>query len=441
VINDRTPEVLIPRTSAAILDLLLRAGLCTPRYWEESMRTLGAIERDETLDALSQQALPLPQLTWEWAGTHGNVPLLHHKDEYTLDTEAFNEDLMGLTTNFSIQVSVAYNEEHHEDIGAMPPFRGQRVKLTNRTSWITIGPPPELTTVETEELNRTDEAADDDAVPHLFAPALRLGRTRAGETWVRIHPDQLLALQQEPYDLILLLAIVSEEHMNHVRAIVRDQALQYENNADELAHLLRRMSGWQELTRTALDALNTLTPEQQRERAPGILHIITRNEEPPSANTADARSRQLRKLLRELDEITNHPDANQLAHRVYRWHDRATSYVNTAISTNAAADLRALRSTSPDGGASTMRYALLALQADLNLHPEEYPTPREAPHDLRKAALQWLWQLPQGIRIAVGIILLLGVIGVGTWRYLLPDATKERLLATWISATSTTKRP
>lgn len=44
-------DVAIPSDAAPILDLLLRAGLCVPRFFEGSLAALPAIERDEMHDA------------------------------------------------------------------------------------------------------------------------------------------------------------------------------------------------------------------------------------------------------------------------------------------------------------------------------------------------------------------------------------------------------
>jgi hypothetical protein len=427
----------IPRTSAPILDILLRAGLCTLRHFE-SMKKLDPVERDETFDAISQGALPLPQLTWEWAGTHGHVPLLHPVKDYAFDTEAFNDDLLSLTKHFTLQVSLAYNEHYHDEVGMMLPFPGQRVKLTNRTNWISIGPPPNLTSQETgfpnefadtveESIPDSHDEADSLAeVPNFFAPALRLGATRAGETWVRIHPDQLSALKREPCDLIALLATVSESHMQQVRETVKTQAGRYERDAAALDEILRYMSGWETLTRRLLDVLNTLPAERRRERASGGLQILTTLEEPPAAITNDPRVGILKRHVKELDVLTSQPEGASM-HDILRWHDRTATYIRTTIGTSAAEDFEALRTTTNEDKAAMMREALRALHDDVGRHPEHYRPSTPPPNDTKAILIGWFWALRRPWKILIATIILLTALLAGTWK-LIPEAIKVHLL-------------
>ena len=183
----------------AILDQLLRAGLCAPKLWEESFSTLPPLERDETLDALSQGALPLPQVIWEWAGTYGHITPLQ-RTEFDADLTDFYDALTDLARDFTIQLSTPARDE---TLGIMPPFPKQRVHLVNRTAWFTLEP------------SEADETTDEEPVdipkdlPALTDPGMHVGTQRVGETWIRIAPEELAALRATPIELLTLLRDVA----------------------------------------------------------------------------------------------------------------------------------------------------------------------------------------------------------------------------------------
>lgn len=277
--DDDEAQIQIPADSVTILDLLLRAGLCAPHMWDEALEGLPAVERDETRDALTQGAWPLPQLTWEWGATVGQIDPLQPGGQ-DIDLTEFYDSLNGLSDVFALQISIPIIEDVHEHVAQMAPFPGQRVHLVNRGEWMNFGPPPD----DVADLLEDVEDADiPNGLPVFTDPALQVGERRTGEVWVRFHPEQIADLKRAPEELFNLLIWVADTRVRQLRETIRlRQSSITEDAIVLLATKVDRVSSWQRLLHRAFDILRDLPPEARAEKLPGVLEIATGHWEPLS---------------------------------------------------------------------------------------------------------------------------------------------------------------
>jgi len=266
-VDDSENKIPIPADAAPILDLLLRAALCAPRLFADQFDALTKLERDETFDALNQGGLPLPQLMWEWATTAGQIdPLL--TSEQAADTEQFFESLAQLSTNFFVQISVPVTGETEGSL--MPPFRGQRVHLVNRTNWMNFGLAP-------ADLEDVPDEAIPGGLPELGNASMVVGSTRIGETWVRLLPEFIRELRTKtPDDLLDTLVFLADERARQLRETLRlrQQTLR-EEDLVKLEGQLRVVASWQRHMHGALSALDKVPADKRNEAAGTILDIAT----------------------------------------------------------------------------------------------------------------------------------------------------------------------
>ena len=257
--------------SIAILDQLLRVGLCAPELWKDAFATLPTLARDETFDAISQGALPMPQLVWEWAGTYGQISPLH-TTSFTADLTDFNEALQDVTRRFPLQLSIPARDTTRP---VMPPFASQRIHVINRTDWFTITD-DEISEDEAATLDDIDIPED---LPALTDAAIEAGEARVGETWVRIAPEALDELKKEPQELLELLHTIAEARVIQLRDAMHRMAF----SAEQLLPLnaqLQRITSWQRVLHTGLTALHSLPAARQAQKAQGILTVITTMQPP-----------------------------------------------------------------------------------------------------------------------------------------------------------------
>ena len=263
-------RIRIPADSVPILDLLLRAGLCASDIWKDTLDYLPAVERDETLDALSLGAMPLPQLTWEWGATLGEVDTLASGGA-ELELSEFYASLQELTRHFPIQISVPLIGEHHDDVDLMPPFEGQRLHLVNRAQWMNLTLPPE--DISEAEF---DEAEIPEGLPIFTDPALQVGERRVGEVWIRVAPEVIEELRASAEELFGLLVWLADTRVRQVRETIRQrQRTLTEVDLTTLQRQLAIVTSWQRhlwsVTRRAEEL-----PEGQREAVfPQLLDLAT----------------------------------------------------------------------------------------------------------------------------------------------------------------------
>lgn len=279
--DDEEPQIQIPADSVTILDLLLRAGLCAPHLWDDMLTGLPDVERAETRDALSQGGWPLPQLTWEWGATVGEIdPLQSGSQDITLTQ--FYESLDALSGIFLLQISVPIVGDVHDDVEPMRPFAGQRLHLVNRSDWMSFGPPPD------DLPSDLDDVDIPPGLPVLTDPAIAVGERRAGEVWIRLHPEQIAALKQAPEELFNLLIWVADTRLRQLRETLRRrQSSLTEDDISTLAANVERVSSWQRLLHAAIQTLDELAPEKRAEKLPGVLEITTGHWEFTDATARD----------------------------------------------------------------------------------------------------------------------------------------------------------
>jgi hypothetical protein len=259
----------IPADGVAILDLLLRGGLCSTHLWEGAIASLPEVERAETLDALSQGAWPLPQLTWEWGGTVGEVDTLVAGGQ-DVNLTGFYDSLNSLAAVFDLQISVPVIGDVHNDVELMPPFPGQRMHLINRSDWMDFGPYPDGVPEEGTEMKIPSD------IPVFTDPAIRIGERRVGEVWVRLHPDQIAGLKESPEDLFNLLIWLADTRVFQLRETLRRRQLAFKE--DDLATLIAQVdvvSSWQRVLRYGMNVFQRLSPDERVAKLPGLLEIAT----------------------------------------------------------------------------------------------------------------------------------------------------------------------
>jgi hypothetical protein len=423
--------IQIPASSVVILDLLLRAGVA-PKNWEQVFAGIESLARDESLDALSQGALPLSQLIFEWAATHGQVDLLV-RDEHEVELTEFYDALIGLREHFDIQMSMPLDPEHHQGLSVMRPFLGQRVKLVNRSEWMPLpgmARDEDLTPEEREELEAFEPPSD---LPALTDPGMHIGNKRVGETWVRIAPEHLRDLLNEPVGLLNLLEWLSSTRVAQLRDTLHEQQAQFTSeDIEKITNLLDVVTSWQHVVNNALDQLKRVPQERKDQAAREILDII---KEPPPM---DARVQQLDEFVTELDNIVAaKPIDDHGAGKTYRvshWHDRVIAYLREHVSDVAADKFVAINSGNTSVGnlprwTTEFRTYLLALQRDLADHPEHHkPAPPTLPtpqHPAANPVGPWGYALLTGIGLIAAIAMLFVLIRFSP--SLAADGTLDRI--------------
>lgn len=422
--------IQIPASSVVILDLLLRAGVA-PKNWEQVFAGMELLARDESLDALSQGALPLPQLIFEWAATHGQVDLLA-ADENEVELTEFYEALIGLREHFDVQMSMPLDPDHHQDLSVMRPFLGQRVKLVNRSEWMPlpgIARDEDFTQEEREELEAFEPPSD---LPALTDPGMHLGDQRVGETWVRIAPEHLRDLLQEPVGLLNLLEWLSSTRVAQLRDTLHEQQAKFTSqDIEKITNLLDVVTSWQHVVNNGLDQLKRVPQERQDQAAREILDII---KEPPPM---DARVQQLDEFVTELDSIVATKPIDEhgagKTYRVSNWHDRVIGYLRQHVSDVAANKFVAINAANTSVAnlprwTTEFRTYLLALQRDLADHPEHHkpaPPALQTAQHATKPVGPWGYALLTGIGLIAAIAMLFVLI-----RYspsLAADGTLDRI--------------
>jgi hypothetical protein len=268
-------QIRIPADSIAILDLLLRAAFCTPRMWDDTLASLPDVERAESRDALMQNSLPLPQLTWEWGTSVGEMnPLATGTQE--VDMSGFYDALEGLAEVFALQISVPIIGEAHDHVDSMPPFAGQRLHLVNRGDWMSFGPPPE--DLGDEEL---DEAAIPEDIPIFTDPAIRIGERRAGEVWVRLDPEVAAEMRKTPEDLFALLLWTADNRVRQFRETIRRRQQELSpDDVSRIAAIVERVSSWERFLHRVAKIIESLPAEQREAKLPGVLDLATGHWQP-----------------------------------------------------------------------------------------------------------------------------------------------------------------
>lgn len=263
-------RIMIPADSVPVLDLLLRAGLCTPAVWSDTMAHLHSVERDEMLDALSLGAMPLPQLTWEWGATIGEVDTLASAGG-TANLSDFYESLEELTRHFPLQISVPIIGEYHENVEVIPPFEGQRLHLVNRALWMNLTLPPD---------DLSDAQFDDSEIPEglpIFTdPALQVGERRVGEVWVRIAPEVIEALRDSAEDLFGLLMWLADTRVKQLRETLRQRQHTFtEADLTSLQQQLTTVTSWQRHLWNVKRRAEEMPEEQRQSVYPQLVDLAT----------------------------------------------------------------------------------------------------------------------------------------------------------------------
>jgi TIR domain len=278
-------RIRIPADSVPILDLLLRAGLCTPALWADTLTHLHPVERDEMLDALSLGAMPLPQLTWEWGATVGEVDTLAPGGG-TVNLSEFYQSLEELTRHFPLQISVPLIGDYHEDVDVMPPFDGQRLHLVNRGQWMNLTlPPDDLSEVE------LDDAEIPEGLPIFTDPALQVGERRVGEAWVRVAPDVVDALRSSAEELFNLLVWLADVRVKQLRETLRQR--QHTLTEADLAPLQQQLivvTSWQRHLWGVKRRIDELPEEQRRGMFPQLLDLATGHTAARKSDTREGNS-------------------------------------------------------------------------------------------------------------------------------------------------------
>jgi len=297
--------IQIPMDSVPILDLLLRAALCAPHMWDEALDALPGVERDETRDALSQGAWPLPQLTWGWGAAVGEIDFLHSGSQ-DMDLGDFYEAMNAIAEMFPVQISIPIADDVHDHVEQLPPFNDQRLHLVNRGNWMSFGPPPEDIDDLVEELDESDIPEN---LPVFTDPLLQIGEQRVGEVWMRLDPEYVAELKAEAEGLFEILICVADAHVRQLRETVRrrQQSLT-EEDLSRVSRIVERVSSWQRLLRQAYDTLGQLPPEERAEKAAGVLEISTGHWPPVSvfvsyARDSDAHNEWVQRLTTSLEAM------------------------------------------------------------------------------------------------------------------------------------------
>lgn len=421
--------IQIPASSAVLLDLLLRVAI-TPRLWASTFQRMESpLARDEGLDALSQGALPLSQLVFEWAGTHGAVDLLA-RGEQEVDLTEFYDALFSLGEHFDLEMSVPRHPEHHGDLQVMPPFAGQRVRLVNRLDWL-----PLPASSEGEELAAGELMIEPPPnLPALTDHAVKLGDVGVGETWVRIAPVQIRELVRDPVALLQSLDWLANTRVTQLRDTLHQQQNTFRaEDLERLTQLLEIVTSWQQIVNGALTELRRVPPEREEEVARKILDTI---KEPVSM---DARARKLDDFVTELDNIVaarpidDHGAGKQ--YRLSNWHDRVSTYLREHVSAAAATKFVAINAANASvqelpQWTREFRTYLLALQRDVLDHPEHHrPAPSDEAPESKSPAPRPVG--PWGYAILAGLCLLLAggllVLLIRTTPTLAANGTVDRI--------------
>ncbi len=263
-------QIQIPADSVPILDLLLRAGLCTPELWKDTLEHLHGVERDETLDALTCGAMPLPQLAWEWGATVGEVDTLASHGG-TADISEFYASLQELTRHFHLQISVPIIGEHHDGVELMPPFDGQRIHLVNRAQWMNL-------TLRPDDLDPSaiDEADIPEGLPVFTDPALQVGERRVGEVWVRVAPEVIDDLRARSEELFGLLVWLADSRVRQLRETLRNrQTTLTEADLLPLQQQLTTVTSWQRHLWNVKRRADELSDEQRLAISSQLLDLAT----------------------------------------------------------------------------------------------------------------------------------------------------------------------
>jgi hypothetical protein len=261
---------------------------------------------------------------------------------------------------------------------------------------------------------------------------MHLGDKRVGETWVRIAPEHLRDLLQDPVALLNLLEWLSSTRVAQLRDTLHEQQAQFTSeDIDKITNLLDVVTSWQHVVTNALDQLRRLPQERQGQAAREILDII---KEPLPM---DARVQQLDEFVTELDKIVAaEPIDDHGAGKTYRvshWHDRVIAYLREYVSDAAANKFVAINAANTSVAnlprwTTEFRTYLLALQRDLDDHPEHHkPAPPTLPTAQRttKPVGPWGYALLTGIGLIAAIAMLFVLI-----RYspsLAADGTLDRI--------------
>ena len=263
-------RIRIPADSVPILDLLLRAGLCTVDLWKDTLAHQHPVERDETLDALSLGAMPLPQLTWEWGATVGEVDTLATGGG-TADLSEFYASLEELTRHFPLQISVPVIGDHHDGVDLMPPFEGQRLHLVNRAQWMNLTlPPNDLGEFE------LDDAEIPEGLPIFTDPALQVGEHRVGEVWVRLAPEVVEGLRLSAGELFELLVWLTDTRVRQLRETLRQRQYTFaEDDLTPLQQQLTTVTSWQRHLWSVKRRADELPKEHRDGLLPQLLDLAT----------------------------------------------------------------------------------------------------------------------------------------------------------------------
>ena len=298
-------QIQIPMDSVAILDLFFRAALCAPHMWKEVLDALPEVERNETRDALSQGAWPLPQLTWEWGATVGEIDILHSGSQ-DMELAGFYDAINALAAIFPIQISIPIADDVHDHVEQMPPYHDQRLHLVNRGDWMNFGPPPDDIEELVEDLDEADVPED---LPVFTDPALQIGERRAGEVWMRLHPEYVAKLKTDAEGLFAILICVADARVRQLRETIRlRQNSLREADIPRVATIVERVSSWQRLLRQAFDTLGQLPSERRAEKVAGVLEIATGHWKPLSvfvsyARDSDAHIDWVQRLAASLEKL------------------------------------------------------------------------------------------------------------------------------------------
>ena len=422
--------IQIPATSVVMLDLLLRAGIA-PKNWEHVFAEMEPLARDEALDALSQGALPLSQLIFEWAATHGQVDLLAG-DEHDVELTEFYEALISLREHFDIDLSMPLDPKHHDGLPVMRPFAQQRVKLVNRSDWMPLPGIARDEDFTPEELEELESIEPPPGLPALTDPGVRVGSKGIGEAWVRLAPEHLRERERDPVAVINLLAWLANTRVAQLRDTVHEQQERFEpEDIEKLTQLLEVVSSWQHVVNSALDQLNRVPQHRQQQAARDILDII---KEPPPV---DARAQRLDELVTELDSIVAAKRIDDhgagKAFRLSHWHDRVAAYLRAHVGDAAATKFLAINAVNSETNSlprwtTDFRTFLLALQRDLVDHPDHHkpaPSAPATPVTATKPVGPWGYALLTGIGLLAAVAMIVVLI-----RYspsLATDGTLDRI--------------
>lgn len=326
--------------------MLLEAALF-PEVAMALIQELPAMEAEEAMDALSQNAVTWRQLLWHWAIEQGQVSLLSGMDpngsDVTLDAEPFYEAIAEIQSFVGLEFSIPLRPvgEHGpidrdswagKDQPVMALFEGQRTHLVERSDWFSINftsitDEVGLDDTELAQIERT--LPDTNQLPIFGEPSLCLGSgQRVGETWVRITNPSRQALQSDLSITLQTFVILGDGRLDLVRDVLHQQQTPLnEEQANHLNAYLRCRTEINRMLRAQVEGINCQATRNRNQQSAGSRERPVRYDISPQSAPANTGRSTL---------SSAHPEADLLADMRHQIAERKTVIiVGTGVSSSA----------------------------------------------------------------------------------------------------------